>query len=60
MASDIDLLVENKNLTKTAFKIQKVIRISIHYDKYDPTRVGDFIEYQYTMTSTTQQGWAIL
>ena len=44
MASDIELLVENKNLSKSGLKIKKVSKITIHYDKYDPTRAGKFIE----------------
>ena len=44
MASDIELLVENKNLSKSGLKIKKMNKITIHYDKYDPTRAGTFIE----------------
>ena len=44
MASDIELLVENKNLKKSGLKVKKVNKITIHYDKYDPTRAGKFIE----------------
>ena len=42
MASDIELLVENKNLSKSGLKIKKVSKITIHSDKYDPTRAGKF------------------
>ena len=44
MASDIELLAENKNLSKSGLKIKKVNKITIHYDKYDPTRAGKFIQ----------------
>ena len=44
MASDIQITIENKPLRKSGLKIKKIHKITIHYDKYDPTRAGKFIE----------------
>ena len=44
MASDIELLIENKQFDKSGYKIKKIRKIKIHFDKYDPTRAGHYLE----------------
>ena len=42
--NDIQIILENKQLKKSGLSIKKVNKIIIHYDKYDPTRAGQYIE----------------
>ena len=42
--NDIILILENKQLKKSGLRLKKVNKITIHYDKYDPTRAGQYIE----------------
>ena len=42
--NDIQIMLENKQLKKSGLSIKKVNKITIHYDKYDPTRAGQYIE----------------
>ena len=42
--NDIQIILENKQLQKSGLSIKKVNKITIHYDKYDPTRAGQYIE----------------
>ena len=44
MASDIEIKVENSQLRKSGYTINKIESIRIHYDKYNPTRAGKYIE----------------
>ena len=41
---DIKLQIENSELTRSGFKINKVHKINIHYDKYNPNRAGKYME----------------
>ena len=42
--NDIQIMLENKQLKKSGLSIKKVNKITIHYDKYDPTRAGQYME----------------
>ena len=42
--NDVQLILENKQLKKSGLRLKKVNKITIHYDKYDPTRAGQYIE----------------
>ena len=44
MASDIEIKVENSQLKRSGYTINKIESIRIHYDKYNPTRAGKYIE----------------
>ena len=44
MASDIEIKIENSQLKKSGYQIKKIEKITIHYDKYNPTRAGKYIE----------------
>ena len=44
MPKHIELQIENSELTRSGFKINKVNNISIHYDKYNPNRAGKYME----------------
>ena len=44
MASDIEILIGNSQLNKSGYKINHIEKITIHYDKYNPTRAGKYIE----------------
>ena len=44
MASDIEIKVENSQLRRSGYTINKIESIRIHYDKYNPTRAGKYIE----------------
>ena len=43
MAHDIEVLVEQKQLNRSGLSIKKIHKIWIHYDRYDPTRAGQYI-----------------
>ena len=44
MAADIELQIEQKQLHKSKFRIKGIDKILIHYDRYNPTRGGSYIE----------------
>ena len=44
MASDIERKIENSQLKKSGYQIKKIEKITIHYDRYNPTRAGKYIE----------------
>ena len=44
MPKDIELQIENSELTRSGFIINKVHKINIHYDKYNPNRAGTYME----------------
>ena len=44
MAGDIEEQIENSQLKRSGLTIKKIMKITIHYDKYDPTRAGSYIE----------------
>ena len=44
MASDIEIKIENSQLKKSGYTINKIHSITIHYDKYNPTRAGKYID----------------
>ena len=44
MPKDIELQIENSELTRSGFIINKVHKINIHYDKYNPNRAGKYME----------------
>ena len=44
MASDIEIKIENSQLKKSGYTINKIHPITIHYDKYNPTRAGKYID----------------
>ena len=44
MASNIEIKIQNSQLRKSGYIIGKVNTIVIHYDKYNPTRAGKYIE----------------
>ena len=43
MASDIEIKVENSQVRKSGYTINKIDKITIHYDKYNPTRAGKYM-----------------
>ena len=44
MANDIQLLITLKQLEKSNLKIDHISKITLHYDRYNPTRGGSYIE----------------
>ena len=44
MASDIEIKIGNFQLKKSGYSINKIEKITIHYDKYNPTRAGKYME----------------
>jgi len=44
MAADIELQIEQKQLHKSKFRIKGIDKTLIHYDRYNPTRGGSYIE----------------
>ena len=44
MAADIELQIEHKQLHKSKFRIKAVDKMIIHYDRYNPTRGGSYVE----------------
>ena len=41
---DIELQIENSPLKHSGLKINKINKITIHYDKYNPNRAGKYME----------------
>ena len=41
---DIELQIENSPLKHSGLKINKIKKITIHYDKYNPNRAGKYME----------------
>ena len=44
MPKDIELQIENSPLKHSGLKINKINKITIHYDKYNPNRAGRYME----------------
>ena len=44
MAADIELQIEQKQLHKSKFRVKGIDKLVIHYDRYNPTRGGSYIE----------------
>ena len=44
MAKDIDTQIENAQLSKSNIVIENISKITINYDKYNPTRAGSYVE----------------
>ena len=44
MPKDIELQIENSPLKHSGLKINKINKITIHYDKYSPNRAGKYME----------------
>ena len=44
MPKDIELQIENSPLKHSGLKINKINKITIHYDKYNPNRAGKYME----------------
>ena len=44
MPKDIELQIENSPLEHSGLKINKINKIAIHYDKYNPNRAGRYME----------------
>ena len=46
MPEDIELHIDNSELTRSGFITYKGHKINIHYDKYNPNRAGKYMHYQ--------------
>ena len=44
MGKDIEITVSEKQIERSGLRIKKVHKITIHYDKYDPTRAGKYFD----------------
>ena len=44
MAEDIQLQIENNHTAKYNLIVDKISKITIHYDRFNPTRAGSYIE----------------
>ena len=44
MGKDIEITVAEKQIERSGLRIKKIHKITIHYDKYDPTRAGKYFE----------------
>ena len=44
MAIDIETQIENAQLSKSNIVIEKISKITLNYDKYNPTRAGSYIK----------------
>ena len=44
MAMDIETQIENSNLSQSNIAISKIDKITINYDKYNPTRAGSYVK----------------
>ena len=44
MAKDTDTHIENAQLSKYNIVVEKMIKITISYDKYNPTRAGSYVK----------------
>ena len=53
IASDIELLIETKQFDKSGYKIKKIRKNIIQFDKYDPPRAGTCIELPKVIATKT-------
>ena len=53
MAQDIELQIEISQLGKSNIVIEKINKITVNYDKYNPTRAGSYIELPKWISSKT-------
>ena len=44
MAEDIQFQIENNHSAKYNLIVDKISKITIHYDRFNPTRAGSYIE----------------
>ena len=44
MSADIELQIENSDLPKSGLRLTGIDNIHIHYDRYNPTRGGSYID----------------
>ena len=44
MGKDIEFTIAAKQIERTGLRIKKVHKITIYYDKYDPTQAGKYFD----------------
>ena len=44
MAADIELQIETIHFNKSKFRVKGIDHIVVHYDRYNPTRGGSYVE----------------
>ena len=44
MAGDIELQIENQQFHESNLRVHGIYKISIQYDRYNPTRGGSYIK----------------
>ena len=44
MGKEIEITLSVKQIERSGLRIKQIHKITIHYDKYDPTRAGKFLE----------------
>ena len=44
MSADIELQIENPDLPKSGLRLKGIDKTHIHYDRYNPTRGGSYID----------------
>ena len=53
MADDIQTQIGSSYLSSSGITLAKIDKITIHYDKYNPTRAGSYIELPKWVSSNT-------
>ena len=44
MAADIELQIETRQFDKSKFRVKGIDQVVVHYDRYNPTRGGSYVE----------------
>ena len=51
MATDMTTKLDNIQFCKSGFSVDGILNIKFHYDKFNPTRAGRYIEFSKSISS---------
>ena len=51
MATDMTTKLDNIQFCKSGFSVDRILSIKFHYDKFNPTRAGGYIEFPKSISS---------
>ena len=55
MATDMTTKLDNIKLCKSGLSVDRILSIKFHYDKFNPTRAGRYIEFPQSISSINQR-----
>ena len=51
MATDMTTKLDNIQFCKSGFSVDRILNIKFHYDRFNPTRTGRYIEFPESISS---------